>query len=72
MVSHFNILFDERKGKESVCDNGRKKEDSDPNGKKNYHCYVVQISNSNGSSIKQDAIVIAIVEFRDRDHPLIF
>ena len=31
LVSHFNILFDERKGKESVCDNGRKKEDSDPN-----------------------------------------
>ena len=32
LVGHFDILFDERKGRESVCDNGRKKGDSDPNG----------------------------------------
>ena len=31
-LSHFDILFDERNGRECVCDNGRKKGDSDPNG----------------------------------------
>ena len=31
LASHLDLLFDERKGRESVHDNGRKKGDSDPN-----------------------------------------